>query len=477
MEDTVLEGKQVIKTAQLIVLILVINAAVTLAQIKVSASELPNDMPVIYVDPQQAFGAEGTTFTVSVKIFNLTNNFYPTDVEWETGDPLPPTGTLFNYSLGNMYGFNIVLSWDPAVLEYVDRSVMTPVEEFPEGVLHAPIVETQEKVDSLAGNYSLSQSSWPPVIAFNCPNDNATIFKIAFRVKEESTSSLRLESVELMLDPILAIQPGVPDIIPHRTVDGEFSRAKTTRIVNMNIGALVGGQWHNPLISGEDAIVSVFVFNEGEIANYYNLSLSISDTLLVWWKGESLSPHRSRVHNYTLKTTLLGRGIHRVTAEISVLHHETIIVDSLTGNFTLIYGPLLSISKTPTEIERNETMTLSAESSFHQDPGSFISAYTWLLYEPKAEIPAYEYKGVTVTYKFSKNGTWTALLIVEDNWGITLDPLRKATAPYQKEIQINVGLASTPNPILTQDQVTAIIVFILMAIASIGGYTLGNWRR
>ncbi|MCK4435840.1 hypothetical protein KAU87_03415 [Candidatus Bathyarchaeota archaeon] len=471
------EVKQMIKTAQLMALILVANVAVTLAQIKVSASELPNDMPVVYVDPQQAFGAEGTIFTVSVKIFNLTDSFYPTDSEWETGEPLPPPGTLFNYSLGNMYGFDIVFSWDPAVLEYVDRSVMTPVEEFPEGVLHAPIVEMQDEVDSLAGNYSLSQSSWPPVISFNCPNDNATIFTITFRVKEERTSSLRLESVELMLDPILAIQQGVPDIIPHRTVDGEFSRVRTTRIVSMNVGALVGTQWHNPLIAGEDAIVSVFVFNEGEIANFYNLSLYDGDTLLVWWKGESLGRHKSRVHDYTLKTNLLGRGIHRVTAELSVLHYETIIVDLFTGNFTLIYGPLLSIIKTPIEIEQNETMTLSAESSFHQDPSSFISTYTWLLYEPEAEIPAYEFKGVTVTHRFSKNGTWTAVLTVEDNWGITLDPLRTATAPYRKEIEVNVGLVSIPDPILTQEQVTAIIVFILMAIATIVGYTFGKWRR
>jgi len=471
------EGNQMTKTAQLLILILAINTAVTLAQIEVSASELPNDMPVVYVDPQQAFGAEGTTFNVSVKIFNLTNSFYPTDIKWETGDPLPPPGTLFNYSLGNMYGFNIVFSWDPTVLEYVDRSVMTPVEEFPEGVLHALIVETLNEVDSLAGNYSLSQSSWPPAIAFNCPNDNATILTMTFRVKEERTSPLRLESVELILDPTLALQPGVPDIIPHRTVDGEFSRVRTTRIVSMNVGALVGTQWHNPLISGEDATVSVFIFNEGEITNFYNLSLHDGDTLLVRWKGESLGRHRSRVHDYTLNTTLLGRGIHRVTAEISVLHYETVIVDSFTGNFTLIYGPLLSISKTPTEIERNETMTLSAESSFHQDPSSFISTYTWLLYEPEAEIPAYEYKGVTMTHRFSKNGTWTAVLTVEDNWGITLDPLRTATAPYQKEVQINVGVASIPNSILTQEQVTAIIIFVLIAIAIIAGYTLRKWRR
>ena len=464
------------KTTHLMVLILTVNAIAILAQVTASAVEYPTDMPVVYVDPQEAFGAEGTTFTVSIKIFNLTDQFYQTNSLWEIGEPLPPPGTLHNYSLGNMYGFNITFSWDPTTLEYVSRSVLTPVEDYPEGVLHAPILIFQDEVDSLAGEYSLSQSSWLPVEAFNCPDKNATIFSMTFRVKEEKASSLRLESVELMLDPILAIKPGVLDIIPHLTVDGEFSRARTTRIVSMDIGTLVGSRWHNPVISGEEVSVRVFIFNEGDITNFYNLTLYNDGNLLAWWKGETLGRGGSRTHDYTFRTTSLGGGFHRVTAIISVLHYKTIIIDSFTGNFTLIYGPLLSIGKTPTEIQQNETMTLSVDSSFHQDPTSYILDYTWLLYEPEAEIPTFEYRGISITHRFTKNGTWTAILTIEDNWGITFDPLRKATAPYQRNIIIDVGVVGEPKPILTQEQATVIIIFILMAVASIAGYTLGKWR-
>ena len=68
-------------------------------------------MAAVYVYPSEAFGAKGTIFTISVKIFNLTNNFYQTDSLWEPGDSLGPPGVLYNYSLGNVFGFDLVFSW------------------------------------------------------------------------------------------------------------------------------------------------------------------------------------------------------------------------------------------------------------------------------------------------------------------------------------------------------------------------------
>ena len=455
-------------------ILLAVNIGVTHSQMPISV-ELPHDMPVVYVYPKQAFGAKGTAFTVSVKIFNLTNNFYQTDTKWEPGDPLGTPGAFYNYSLGNLYGFEIVFSWNPEILEYADRLVMTPVEDFSRGILHAPILNTRDSVDSINGKYYLSQSSWLPVESFNCPNYNATIFTITFRVKEESPCPLTLESVELILDPALYNLPGVPYIIPHTTIDGEFVRARTIRIININIGAPVGTQWLNPVISGEDASIKLYAFNEGETSNNFNLTLYNDDTLLAWWKGESLDRIESKAYDFTINTANLASGLHKVTAIISVCHYETLIEDSLTGNFTIINKPSLNIIKTPTEIQANETMTLSAESSYHQDPNSFISDYKWHLYEPEAETPSYEFEGSSITHTFTKNGTWTVLLTVKDNWNITFDPLRQATAIYQMETSINVGMEKTPNTLLTQEQATMILIFILMAIASLLGYLLGRW--
>ena len=80
----------------------------------------------------------GTTFNVSVRIFNLTNQFYSTGTVWSPGEDLGPYSQFgpYNYSLGNMYGFNIQLRWDPTVLTYVRRLVHTPVEDHPDGALY-----------------------------------------------------------------------------------------------------------------------------------------------------------------------------------------------------------------------------------------------------------------------------------------------------------------------------------------------------
>ena len=41
---------------------------------------------------------------------------------------------------------------------------------------------------------------------------------------------------------------------------------------------------------------------------------------------------------------------------------------------------------------------------------------------------------------FAQNGTWRVVLTVRDNSGITYDPLRNATSPYQTQIEFEVGI-------------------------------------
>ena len=65
-----------------IVLILACSAVMSMSLHsveRVAAAPLPKDMPVVYVDPQNILGDPGDTFTIYVKIFNLSNNFHVTD--------------------------------------------------------------------------------------------------------------------------------------------------------------------------------------------------------------------------------------------------------------------------------------------------------------------------------------------------------------------------------------------------------------
>ena len=46
--------------------------------------EFPTNMPLLYIEPRNIIALPGENFTISVKLFNLTSNFYQTDIEWDT---------------------------------------------------------------------------------------------------------------------------------------------------------------------------------------------------------------------------------------------------------------------------------------------------------------------------------------------------------------------------------------------------------
>lgn len=450
------------------IVLLVLITVTSRSAIQVSTSqEWSSNMPVVYVDPDPALAAKGTTFNVSVRIFNLTNSFYATNEEWKPGEPLGPSGgLLYNYSLGNLHGFNISFSWDPAVLDYVSRSVKTPVEEYPDGVLHQPIWESRDEINSTAGTYSVVQrSSYYPIAAFNCPNRSATIFTITFKVRANRAFKLRLESVELMIDYLL--QTEHPKIIPHQTRPGWFVPVITIRIASIDVGALIGEQLYSPLILGEDATVRVLVTNDGMITNTYDITLYDGPTLLATLKSESLASHKEVIHSFSLKAEDLERGLNSITAKADILYGNTTIVDSLTKDFTVVDTPLLRITSSPDRIRVNDTVTLSAAESVHQDERRLIVSYTWSLYEPRATAPAYQYEDMSVTHTFTENGTWRIVLVVKDDLGVTYDSRRKATTPYRKEIFFDIPTGSEPASgyVFTDEQVATIIIGLIITTA------------
>lgn len=467
------------EVTQRIVFILLVIVLLTLTpKISVSAAELPMEMPIVYVDPQDAFAAVGTIFNVSVKVFNLTDSFYGTDEEWLPGEPLPPLGSRYNYSLGHMWGFNINFSWDPEILEYVSRLVKTPIEDYPDGVLYSPIIEVQDVINSTAGTYSVTQNSGPFIRGFNCHNKSATVFTITFKVKKAEPCPLHLESVELLLDLILAVEPKVPVIIPHHALDGAFTPVVLTRIISIDVGVLIDAQLHTPLILGEDAIVRVLAANDGTVPNSYNLVVYNDAIPQAMWEGENLSPGEMETYTCTLKAEDVMRGLHEVTAKSTILFRNTTIVDSVTKDFAVITTPLLSVSS-PNYIRENETVILNAEKSFHQDPNSQISNYRWSVYEPGGTVPAYEYEGTSVTHTFTRNGTWRIILVARDNWGVTYNPLRNATIPYRKEMLLDVhtGNESSPYDFAYVQTVVLVASIILIAVIGIVIYRIRKKHR
>lgn len=461
---------------------LVLFACVSRFTLKASSStsELPSDMPVVYVDPERTFAANGTTFTISVKVFNLTNIFYQTDEEWHPNEELePPGGTRYNYSLGNMYGFNITLTWNPEALDYVAHSVKTPIEDYPDGVLHGSIWEIQDEINSTAGRYSVQNSEWYPIVGFNCHNRSATIFTITFEVKQELTFSLRLDSVELLLDPLIATRPGVPDIIPHRILNGIFRPVKIVYITNVSVGALIGTQVYTPLILGEDAMVLILLTNDDVATGSFNLTLHYDGDLIKTWTGEKLDIGERRTYAHNMKAEALQVGFHTILARVTMVRNNTIALNSLTRDFTVIDTPLLSINYSPNNVYENDSVVFTASDSFHQDPNSLILEYMWSLYRSDEVAPSYLYEGESFIHTFREEGTWRIVLAVKDNWLIRYSSWRELTTHYREETLVEVQLGPQNPPLipLTLEQIVILVVGASITVIGATGYAIIRKRN
>jgi len=423
------------------------------------------DMPVVFVDPLNVTETVDQTFTVSIKIFNLTSNFYVTDDEWFSGDPLPPPGFRYTYSMGNLYSFEIVMSWDPTVLEYQDYEVMIPVETYPDGILNEPADIIEETLDETEGTFVLACGSAYPAEEFNCANDNATMLEITFKVVKEGACYINLDDTTLYQRKLK--YPGAMHEIPHWRISGQFrTPGARTRIVDLKAGALVGAQMYNPpLILGEEGKIEINIKNDGMFTDTYNLTLYNGTTPLHVWETESLEPGKNIVYNHTLEAEDLSRGLFSLSANATIMHGGQLLYDSLSKQMRVVNTPLPEITLSPASVVEGQTVTLDASQSTHQDLDGSITNYTWTLYEPGTPLPRQTLKGKTVTYEFDKNGTWTIILEVKDNWGLTYDEDRSATDPYKTEATLDVAEKPPESPFNIEN--IALVIIIIVAIALI----------
>ena len=410
-----------------------------------AATTLHSDMPVVFVDPQNKTADPGDTITISVKFYNLTGRFYmgadspPGAPQWEAGEPLPPPGSRFNYSLGNLYAFEVGFSWDPSLLEYQSHIVKVPVETYPDGVLFEPVIDVEEHLDTDHGTYLVAKTSFLPAEPF-CTGlgGNATVFDMTFRVKKFGKCNLNITSSDLAIGLVL---DGFEDCfaqIPHWTANSIFqTETLVTRLESIETGGYDNNTntfFNPPVISGEDAMVKIAVVNDGSITDTYNLTLSSSGSLLKEWRNETLEPGEQKTFNYTIDEAELSIGNYSTTANISVLHHGFILTDGIIKQFRVIGTPQLSIIG-PNTGRLGDTVSYTSLGN-HTDPYGEIWNYRWALWAPGETYPRMTIMGENATfnlyYKWT-GGDWTIKLAVKDNYGVEYDEDRPSTEPYQIE--------------------------------------------
>ena len=433
-----------------------------------AAAPLPSDMPVVFVDPQNITANPGDTFTISVKVFNLSNNYYgASDPQWVPRAPLPPPGSRFNYSLGNLYGFDFQLSWESEVLEYVSHSVKVPNgTSNPDGILYEPIIDVMDYVDSSTGTYWLVKSSQSPAPMFNRPDANATMFTMTFTVKKLGTCTINITNSDLSTRPIeLTMQD-----IPHWAKPAQFqTEVLATRIESLVVGAWVDGTFYEPpVISGEDAQVRIAMINDGNTTDTCNITLYEGTTVLQTWENETLETGERKTFNHTIAAADLTLGNTTINVMVTsvVLESEGIIEEG-SKQFTVIQTPMLTIAG-PAAATAGDKVSFNATGSVHIDPDGEILSYTWTLMAPDETHSRITVQEGNVTVKFQldkkwSGGNWTVALEVEDNWGVTYNENRPLTAPYRitKIIEVSpyvgAGIFNIEN--------IALIVMLVVVIA------------
>ena len=443
---------------------------------------LQADMPVVFVDPVNGIAGIGETFTINVKVFNLSGRFYPTTEAWNEGDPLPsysPVNWRYNMSLGHLYAIDLRIKWDPTILEYVSHTVMVPVETHAGGILHQPVINATDAVNPVAGTYTLSTSSQAPAPAFNAPDANATAFTMTFTVKKVGKCDINFTNVDLVVDLVgLGFPFSVPSEIPHWTVNGQFQTGGlVTRIESIQGGALVAGSLKHPVIQGENMTIRLPLRNDNDtVTDTFNLTLYDGTTLLKSWESQSLSPGAAITFNHTIDAP--SAGIHVITAEASILHAGEVKTDELQKNMTVVATPTLEIDG-PNSAVTGTKVSFSAADSGHNDPNGNIVEYRWTLWAPGETAARDSQTGVDVEFTLppttTRTGNWTVMLVVTDSFGITAQAstgtinynstlLRPATAPYRTTKTLNVQLSGGPG-LNIEWIILAIILIVIIAVA------------
>lgn len=202
------------KTLVISLLLLTVLISISSANLKfpvklsVAYGQMPSDYPMIFVDPPLSVTGVNETFTVSVKVYNLTEK-----------SEIPDPHQIYKFiPLGNLYAFDIQFSWDPNMLEYVNHTLKIPVETYSDGVLHEPLFDSFT-IDEVNENgvpkaepgtlYWCSATSISPAPPFNCKATNATFFTMTFKVKKEGACKLEFKHVELLTSGTDNCNPGI----------------------------------------------------------------------------------------------------------------------------------------------------------------------------------------------------------------------------------------------------------------------------
>jgi len=306
------------------------------------------------------------------------------------GDPISIPGTQFTvtvkiYNVTNLYGFDLKFRWNTTCLEYVSHSVHVPRNTYLDGVLWNPILPLADEVNSTAGTYWIAYSSMYPAPSFN---GTGTVFTMTFEVVNQpydhETGGPNVDPIDTILDfssTDLAAEGGdpIPHCVESATIRIWEKLSQISSTISITISPSITNFGENTTIRGgispsRSANVTLLYKLQGE-AVWKNLIVIPTDP-----EGKyayAWTPSKAAV--YELNATWLG-DINTFPASQT----GTLIVNKAV--------PTITINVYPTQVTLGSNVTINGTTSL-TTPGINFN--------------------ITIQYRLQEDVEWTQLATVQ----------------------------------------------------------------
>ncbi|UCG37399.1 MAG: hypothetical protein JSV64_03765 [Candidatus Bathyarchaeota archaeon] len=228
----------------------------------------------------------------------------------------------------DLKGFDFQLSWNSSILNYTSHGVKVPVESYPEGILHDPVMELMNQINATAG------TCWIAFATIGGPsfNGSGTVLSVTFTIIAFGECLIEITNSDLA---------GPDGEIMHDVSHGYFSN------IFYDVAIISVSPSVTAALIGDIVEITVVALNNGTIRNetfvvsvYYNSSLIDSETI------EALPTKANETIAFFWNTSGQLPGTYHMSANASVVSDETVVNNNVLedGEVTLEIVPFRDIA-------------------------------------------------------------------------------------------------------------------------------------
>jgi PKD repeat protein len=267
---------------------LTINYAATdaLSGLAVVNATLGYDPAVVYVSPQTTNIMVGDTFSVDVNVADVAD----------------------------LTGIELLLRWDNTLVEYISHSMTMPVETYPGGILHGPILVAVNEASQSQGYVHIA------IAGTGMPfTGSGKALTITFKCINAGESILNFDS------GISGLYDSIANIIPCTFIDGQ---------INANAGpeehdvAVTGVTTSSTKVTaGDPLVITVDVENQGTRTETFDVSV-LYDSNVIATQTISMGMNTKQALDFTWDTTGMGMGAYQIEAKAAIVLGEVDTIDN-----------------------------------------------------------------------------------------------------------------------------------------------------